>query len=446
MKRILSSLRKEKKKQGFCSILSAHFPEFHLSSGDICCGMNDSFNDSLVDASTSFTFNKEDHSNPLLYVASDHSLISIPDPNDPHLSFYYTHFPHMFPPIFAPPLSQLQEPIVINVPNSTGDFPPFASVSSCSIGISPSFEMLHHPPLLPTQGDYIPFSTGGPTQHYPRQPPPRPPHPGQPYGREEHFMQPAPPITPQMAPPARPATSNQQSGQVGQRMASQMQASISECSAQPPPPMQQSFVDNSGNILVHMPSGHPAVLLPPQGDQLVQVLPSGIPRPTIVNANPILCPLEATVMPHFPLPPDMPRVVTPQPLVATSQIQNPLVLSMSVSQPPCPQPFLPPPSVVMAATSGPGPSPSPAPMSQVLMAPPSVVHMQQPMVPVQAIQNHSGAAMFPVFNQVPLIAVDVPAMCSTMPTEANPPTVLSNQRASVRPLMDIKVTKEDIAS
>ena len=227
---------------------------------------------------------------------------------------------------------------------------------------------------------------------------------------------------------------------------------------QPPPPQiqQPTFVNQSGNILVPI-SGQPgptAMLLAQPGDQLIQVLPGGPTNSTVVAAP--VCSSAPVMLPQYQFPSDMPRILHPPPMIATQPIQTPLMMSINV--PPChppPPPPLPPPpapAVIVSAPSVPfspppaPPPPPPPPPAQVLVAHPSIVPLQQPMVPLQPNQPHATGSMIPVFNQVPMIAVDVPSIpCSpiALPVDQNASAVASSQRTGVRPLMDIKVEIND---
>ena len=109
------------------------FPEFHDESENRV--VDDGYNTHFNNVNNNHNNNNNHHPDNLPhlpYVPSDHSLISIPDPHDPLLSYYFAHFPHMFAPPccpypqvssapsfdplqhhqhpmqYAPPLSQLQ--------------------------------------------------------------------------------------------------------------------------------------------------------------------------------------------------------------------------------------------------------------------------------------------------------------------------------------------------
>lgn len=314
---------------------------------------------------------------------------------------------------YAPPLSQLQEPIIINVPNP--ELSPFASASSCSVGLSPSFEMLHHPPMMASQGECFQLSADGPP------PPPSGPVPGQPFFPDERL---------------RTLPESQQRHPFPFTQHSQLQ---------PPPHLQhpQTFIDPSGNLVVPV-SGQPGpgtMMFPPQGDQLIQVMPVGPPNSGIV-AGPVAAASGQVAMPQFHLPHEMPRFMHPQPF-ASQQIQTPLIVAM----PPCP-PLQPGPMIVPPSPTGPLPPPPPPPPAQVLMTQQPVVSLQPPIVPLQTMQQHPAGPMIPVFNQVPMITVDLPTIpCSPLPVNAehNHSPAMPAQNTGVRPLMDIKDDDKNMA-
>ena len=291
--------------------------------------------------------------------------------------------------------------------------------------------------MIPNHGECFQFGAEGPLPP----PPSSAPAPGQPYFPDEQQLQMIPISQHQI-----PISQHQQHHPFQQGLGNQpLPLQPPECRLQPTLQMQpqmqmqmqmqpQTFIDQSGNLMVPVsgPHGPTAMMFPPQGDQLIQVLPAGPPNSAVVAA-PMIGSSGQVMMPQYQLP----RFVHPQPSIASQPIQAPLIVSI----PPCP----PPPShsapAVLAATQ-PGSLPPPPlsqPPAQVLVAQQPVGPLQQPMVPLQTIQQHPAGPMIPVFNQVPMIAVDVP--CSTMPVGVDhyQSPVMPAQRTGVRPLMDIKV-------
>ena len=399
-----------------------------------------------VDMTNFPEFHEADAPKPTAECPSSQSLMSIPDPHDPLLSYYFTHFPHMFAPAPAPPhappsltpaphccayptqvtttaggfehlppqhmqfnpppqLSQLQEPIVINVPNQPTDYPSFHSASSCSI-LSSSFEM--HPPALPNDGHpYLSSDGGGPYHPDDQQPPPPP--------VVISMTQPNVGIPQQLPPAQLPYPAPMQ-------VSAQHQPRIP---AFPQPIHAPTFVDAAGNIMTPV-SGAPALVFPPAADAaLQQMIPAAaLPNPTVVGA-PVVCANDQVVLPQYLS--DLTRVIQPQP--PPQSMQPPFMVSMNMPQSTMPTP------VVAAPQSAPPPPPPPS-----IPQPAQIVMAQQPVMPIHPMPQQSNGSMFPVFNPVQMIAVDVPAVPGpSMPVAIDPSPLAQRTATGVRPLMEIKV-------
>ena len=240
--------------------------------------------------------------------------------------------PQHHPMPFPAQISQLQEPIVINVPNPGGaaDFPPFPSASSGSLGLSSSSFDAHHPhhhppaPFPPPDGrPFLPADAAMMTPFHPeeQQQPPLPP-PAAPAMMVPISIQQQPfPMAPQLhpPPPQPPHLPLQPQPQITNKIpafAAPLQQRLP-----PRPPLQQpTFVDAAGHPIAP-PTSAPTFMFstavdpqpPPPPPPHLPMMPGVVTSAANVaviaaGPTPMVCGNEPVMMPQFHSGPDQPRI------------------------------------------------------------------------------------------------------------------------------------------